>query len=95
MASVASNKWLDWAFRILSVLVIPLLIWGITLEVGLAVQNEKITRLEQDVAAAITIRVAVAKNVAALGRVEEKIDATNKRLDEIRDDFHRGLPPKQ
>lgn len=79
-------KWTELAFKILSVLVIPLLGWGIKLEVSNAVQNEKITKLEAEVAAAKPMSVT-------LGRVEEKIDATNKRLDDIKNDLRRTLPP--
>ena len=96
MATAASKgKWLDLAFKILSILVIPLLLWGITLEVSQAVQNEKITRLEQDVKSAKAIRDGVNANANALGRVEEQLNGTNKRLDEIRDDIRRSLPPLQ
>ncbi len=79
-------KWADLAFKVLSVLVIPLLLWGIKLEVNNAVQNEKITKLEEAAAAAAPLSVM-------MGRVEEKIDATNKRLDEIKGDLRRSLPP--
>lgn len=79
-------KWMDLAFKILSILVIPLLGWGIRLEVSNAVQNEKIAKLEAEVAAAKPMSVT-------LGRVEEKIDATNKRLDDIKSDLRRTLPP--
>ena len=79
-------KWMDLAFKILSMLVIPLLGWGIRLEVSNAVQNEKIAKLEAEVAAAKPMSVT-------LGRVEEKIDATNKRLDYIKSDLRRTLPP--
>ena len=77
---------MDLAFKILSMLVIPLLGWGIRLEVSNAVQNEKIAKLEAEVAAAKPMSVT-------LGRVEEKIDATNKRLDYIKSDLRRTLPP--
>ena len=87
------SKWTDLAFKVLSVLVIPLLVWGVKLEVSQAVQNEKIARLEAEVASAKSIKDGVAANTNALGRVEEKIDATNRRLDDIRADLRRSLPP--
>jgi len=92
-ATSAKGKWLDLAFKILSAFVIPLLVWGITLEVGQAVQNEKIARLEEDVESASAIKEGVSKNTEALARVEEQISGTNKRLDEIRADLRRSLPP--
>ena len=78
----------------LSVLVIPLLLWGVKLEVGQAVQDEKIERLESEVAAAKAIKDGVTANTTSLGRVEEKLDATNRRLDDIRSDLRRSLPPR-
>lgn len=87
------GKWTDLAFKILSGLVIPVLLWGVKLQVEQAVQNEKIARLEQEVASAKAIKDSVAANTNALGRVGEKIDATNKRLDDIRVDLRRGFPP--
>jgi len=87
-------KLMDLAFKVLSILVIPLLLWGVKLEVGNAVQNEKITVLENEVAAAKAIKDGVIANTNTLGRVEEKLDATNRRLDDIRSDLRRGLPPQ-
>jgi len=91
--SAKTFSWIDLAFKILSILVVPLLLWGVTLEIRLAVQDEKIARLEQDVGAAQAIKDGVTANTASLGRVEEKINGTNKRLDEIRADIRRSLPP--
>ena len=79
-------KWTELGFKLLSMLVVPLLLWGIKLEVNSAVQSEKITKLEAEVAAARPMS-------NTLGRVEEKIDATNKRLDDIKADLNRTLPP--
>jgi hypothetical protein len=87
------NKTLtDLLFKVLSVLVIPLILWGVKLEVDMAVKSEKIEQLERDIAAASAVKVAVATNSTTLARMEEKIDGTNKRLDEIRDDLRRPLP---
>jgi hypothetical protein len=90
---IMNSKWTDLAFKILSALVIPLLLWGVRLEVSKAVTNEKVTALEQKVRAAEAIKDGVTANTNTLGRVEEKLDATNKRLDDIRADLHRSLPP--
>ena len=93
MAAATKGKWLDLAFKILSILVIPLLLWGISVEVRNAVQDEKIVRLEQDVKAARAVKDGVTANAVALGRVEEKLNGTNKRLDDIHADLRRSLPP--
>lgn len=79
-------KWADWVLKVLSALVIPLALWGVTLEVNSAVQDEKIAKLEAAVE-------DVKPMTASMARVEEKIDATNKRLDEIKADLRRSLPP--
>jgi len=89
-----TTKWFDLGFKALSVLVIPLVLWGVSLQVGQAVQDEKIARLEAEVAAAEAIKDGVTANTNALGRVEEKLDATNTRLDDIRTDIRRSLPPQ-
>jgi len=86
-------RWADLAFKILSVLVIPLLLWGIKLEVSNAVQNEKILQLGAEQAATEDFKDGMTAQSVSLGRVEEKIDATNKRLDEIKADLRRSLPP--
>ncbi len=89
----ANSKWTDIAFKGLSILVVPLVGWGVALEVTNAVQDEKIERLESQVNAAAAIRDGVVSNTNALGRVEEKLDATNRRLDDIKSDLRRSLPP--
>ena len=43
------NKILDWAFKILSALVIPLVLWGVRLEVRMAVMDTERTNLETQV----------------------------------------------
>lgn len=88
-----TKAWFDYGFKFLSILVIPAVIWAGKLQVEQAVQNEKIAALEADVAAAKAIQKGVNSNTATLGRVEEKLDATNKRLDDIRSDLRRSLPP--
>jgi len=74
----------EWAFRILSALVIPLLLWGVKLEVRLAVQAEQIEVLQQDVKNAISIKDTVNANANLLGRMEEKLNATNDTLREVK-----------
>jgi uncharacterized coiled-coil protein SlyX len=78
------KKWTDLAFKILSALVIPLLLWGVRLEVNQAVQNEKIDRLETQVVKAEMVKESVAENKQQLGRMEEKLNAANQNLSEIK-----------
>jgi len=79
-----SAKFWDIVVKILSALVIPLILWGVSLEVDLAVQNEQIERLQEDVVKALAIRDEMETNSKTLARLEEKISATNKGLDEIK-----------
>lgn len=83
----------EWVFKILAALAVPLTVWGIKLEVGNAVQNEKIADLEADVKEAKNLQQGLAAQDKAVGIVQEKINATNSRLDEIKADLRRSLPP--
>ncbi len=83
----------EWVFKILAALAIPLTVWGIKLEVSNAVQNEKIADLEADVPEVKSLQRGLAAQDKAIGIVQEKINATNNRLDEIRGDLRRSLPP--
>lgn len=87
------NKWSEMLFKILAALVLPLLGWGVRLEVTAAVQAEKIASLEAEVTAAKSLKDSLNAQNVAMGRVEEKIDATNRRLEDIKNELRRGLPP--
>ena len=74
----------DWIFKVLSALVIPLLIWGVSLDVRLAVQDTVIQRLQEDVIAALAIREGLNANTNALGQLDVRIGAVNESLKEIK-----------
>jgi|APSaa5957512622_1039677.scaffolds.fasta_scaffold05222_2 hypothetical protein len=90
---LSTKSWVDIAFKFLAVLVIPLVIWGVKLEISQAVQDTKIEQMKTELTAAKAIGKGVGSNAITLGRVEEKIDATNRRLDDIKADLRRSLPP--
>lgn len=76
---------------ILTILVIPLFIWGVKLEVGNALRDQAISSLEgevselkEDLKEAKTVDSKVQANSVQLVRLEGKIDLANGRLDEIR-----------
>lgn len=75
----------DWAMKILSALVIPLIIWGSSLETRLAVQDGTVKRLQEDVKTALALRDALTANTNAQGRLEEKINAINDNLRDIKE----------
>ena len=78
----------DWAFKILAALVVPLLLWGVHLEVRLAVQSSEMVRLQTDVKVALAIKDDLATASNALARLEEKLIATNASLQEIKGLLH-------
>jgi cell division protein FtsB len=108
---VATKKVLEWVRWVLSALVVPVIVWGITIETDNAVQNEQIsqlaahkeeseariktlersldvkaeqiTRLQEDLKEARSMRDAIQKNTVALGKLEVKIDAVYRSLTEI------------
>jgi hypothetical protein len=47
VVTAKTNKILEWLRWVLSALVIPVIIWGITIETGNAVQNERISELSK------------------------------------------------
>lgn len=71
------GKIADWSFKILAALVIPVVLWGIKLEVTMAVQASTIERLEKKAETTET-------NKNTLIRMDEKLIAVNKNLDEIK-----------
>lgn len=93
--STQTAKWMDLALKGLSVLVIPLMIWGVKLEVGNAVRAEKLTQLEVEVKSAKDIGKEVQANTVALNRMEVKIDVAKEYLEKIQRDLSRSLPPRR
>lgn len=86
MADTKSNLsgMADMFFKIMSVLVIPLILWGVKLEVRNAVQDTEIHQLQKDLSAVDGIDEEVQTNSKTLGRLEEKLNAANSNLKEIK-----------
>jgi hypothetical protein len=83
----------DVGTKILAVLVIPLMLWGVKLEVELAVATEqrqvleeKIGRMERENAAVIQ---TIQTNTLALGRLSVTMDHIKETVDEIRTEVRR------
>jgi len=83
-SSGSSTKFLDVAFKGLSVVVIPLLLWGIKLEVNNAIQEERISEMQEDLDKLASITNSVQGNTLALVRLEGKIDNVNEKIDEVK-----------
>lgn len=81
----------EYAKDVLSILVIPSLLWIVSLETGNAQRDAKIqqqaveiTRLESRLDEIKDIDDRVQQNALHLARLEGKLDTANGRLDEIR-----------
>jgi len=88
--SKGSAKTLDLALKLLSTLVIPLILWGVRLEVKTAIQDERIAELEDDVQKATGISTAVQENSLTLVKLEAKIDSVGEKIDDIKKLLDRG-----
>ena len=72
------------AKEVLTILVIPLVIWGVSVEVRTAVAAEKFTQVSSDMGKIDTLTYDVRQNSLKLARLEGKLDTANARLEEIR-----------
>lgn len=79
-----TNKTLDLGLKILSMLVIPLILWGVRLQVREAIQDERISELQQDVQKNSTIATTVNQNSLTLVKLEAKIDSVGGKIDDIK-----------
>ena len=81
---MAKSRFADYTFKALSVIVIPVFAWVIRLEVTNAIQNERIRELQDDVQKNSNISVVVQTNTTSLVKLETKLDAVGKNIDEIK-----------
>lgn len=80
----SASKIFDVALKILSALVIPLILWGVKLEVTNAIQDERILSIQEDLDKLSKITVSVQSNSISLVRLEGKIDNVNNKIDEVK-----------
>lgn len=80
----ATGKFFDVALKVLSGLVIPLIIWGVKLEVTNAIHDERISELQEDLDKLADVTDAVQKNSLALVRLEGKLDNVDEKIDEVK-----------
>jgi len=80
----ATSKILDIVLKVLSGLVIPLIIWGVKLEVNNAIQDERITELQEDLDKLADVTDTVQKNTLTLVRLEGKLDNVDEKIDEVK-----------
>lgn len=79
-----SLKFVDTILKVLSGLVIPVMMWGVTLEVTNAVQNERISELQNDLDKLANVTDSVQQNSLALVRLEGKVDNVDEKIDEVK-----------
>tara|TARA_Y100000310_G_scaffold210441_1_gene211070 strand:- start:603 stop:884 length:282 start_codon:yes stop_codon:yes gene_type:complete len=70
---------------ILSILVIPMMLWGVKLEVNNAVMAETIEQMEDEIKKANETRIIVEQNRITLAQLKERIDSANDTLKDIKD----------
>lgn len=63
---------------------IPLIVWGVKLEVKDAIQDERISELQQDLDKLADVTDSVQKNSLALVRLEGKLDNVDEKIDEVK-----------
>ena len=80
----STSKFVDIAMQVLSSLVIPLIIWGVKLEVNNAIQDERIAELQEDLDKLADVTESVQKNSLALVRLEGKLDNVDEKIDEVK-----------
>jgi len=80
----------DHVKTILSMLVIPLVCWGVKLEVNDATTQQSIAGLEAKVEKQSAASESVQENSIALAQLKERIDAANGTLGDIKDLIRRS-----
>ena len=70
---------------VLSILVIPIMIWGVKLEVNNAVMAETVEQMETEIVKTENTRVIVEQNRVTLAQLKERIDSANETLRDIKD----------
>jgi hypothetical protein len=84
MTSETKSKWLDHGLKVLSVLVIPTVVYVFGLHATIAVQGEKVGRLETDVAELNVQVKEIESNKLVLARLEEQLKNANGKLSDIK-----------
>jgi len=79
-----TGRLLDIIMKVLSGLVLPLIVWGVRLEVTNAIQNERISELQRDFDNLADVTDSVQKNSLALVRLEGKLDNVNEKINEVK-----------
>lgn len=85
--SITSRNYIDLIPKALSVLVIPLLMWGIKLEVDNAVRDEIINQLENDIVELEQGYEQINEYAVRFGQVDQRLQSMETTMIEIRSDI--------
>ena len=77
------NYWSK-AKDVLTILIVPLILWGVKLEVTIAVQAEQISELEEEIGEARGMSNTIQSNTVQLATLSAKLDSANDSLDQIK-----------
>ena len=69
---------------VLTILIIPLIVWGVKLEVTIAVQAQQIAELEEEIDEAQGMSNTIQSNTVQLATLSAKLDSANDSLDQIK-----------
>ncbi len=83
------------AIKYSSVLVIPLVLWGVKLEVNNAVRDQQIAQLEKEIENLNQIDEAVQEYAVELGKVDQRLESMDSTVSEIRQDIKDLLRREQ
>ena len=86
-------KWLDIAFKVLSVLVVPLLLWGFKLELRVALLEADKVQAEKASASLEKLTESMNDSKILLGQMVVDLKNANKQLDQLMLARGRTLPP--
>tara|TARA_Y100001938_G_C7965020_1_gene366352 strand:- start:134 stop:421 length:288 start_codon:yes stop_codon:yes gene_type:complete len=95
MMSESVTKFIDMAIKYSSVLVIPLVLWGVKLEVNNAVRDQQIAQLEKEIENLNQIDEAVQEYAVELGKVDQRLESMDSTVSEIRQDIKDLLRREQ
>ena len=83
-SSSGTTKFIEVGVKLLSVLVIPLIMWGVRLEVKTTVTQDDLEELQDDLDKLSEVRDVVQKNSLALVRLEGKLDNVDEKIDDVK-----------
>jgi len=88
-------KYIDLIIKYSSILVVPLVLWGIKLEVNNAVRDQQISQLEKEIENLNQIDEAVQEYAVELGKVDQRLKSMDSTVSEIRQDIKDLLRREQ